>query len=235
MSSHLSTKHPLIKILGLFSLLCVLMVITRIFYTGSIRYLWLLWNLFLAWLPLLFVLIMLKWESVRKSNIRSSLVLISWLLFFPNAPYILTDLFHLLRKETAPLWFDLVLILSFAWTGLLTGFVSLVEIQNFFTQKFGKTVSWCFTILSLILGSFGVYLGRYGRFNSWDVITNPFELSRNIALMFLNPFDNTRMFGMTFFLSCFLILTYLSLMSLINLKKHSNVSEKKLKDEFNNQ
>jgi uncharacterized membrane protein len=218
MATHLSSRHPLIKVLSVFSLLCILMVIMRIFYTGNFKFTFLIWNLFLAWIPLVFVLVLRKNESINKSVIRSSLLLLSWLLFFPNAPYMLTDLVHLLNRQHIPLWYDLIMILSFAWTGLLTGFVSLTEIQNFFTEKFGKAISWCITMVSLVLGSFGVYLGRYGGFNSWDVIANPFELSRDILTMVINPLHHTQMYGMTFFFSCFLILAYLTLFVLIHSK-----------------
>ncbi len=216
MTSHLSYKHPLIKILAAFTVLCILMVLFRIIFTGSFRYLWLIWNLFLAWLPLFFAMLFRKHESIRKSTLRSSALLISWLMFFPNAPYILTDLFHLIQKSHVPLWYDLLLLLSFAWTGLLTGFVSLIEIQHFFNEKFNRIAGWCLTIFALILGSFGVYLGRYGRFNSWEIITNPVGLSRDILKMILDPFDHTNMYAMTFFFSCFLILAYLTLVILIN-------------------
>ena len=218
MTSHLSFKHPLLKVLTAFSMLCILMVLMRIFYTSNFRYAFLIWNLFLAWIPLFFVLILRKNERLRKSTIRSSMLLLFWLLFFPNAPYILTDLVHLLHNHYMPFWFDLVMILSFAWTGLLTGFVSLIEIQNFFIEKFGKVVSWFFTVIALVLGSFGVYLGRYGRYNSWDVIANPLELSREILTMLINPLNHAQMYGMTFFFSCFLILAYLILFILINSK-----------------
>ncbi|MEP7170944.1 MAG: DUF1361 domain-containing protein, partial [Bacteroidota bacterium] len=150
----------------------------------------------------------------------------AWLSFFPNAPYILTDLFHLLNRQHIPLWYDLIMILSFAWTGLLTGFVSLIEIQNFFTEKYGKRLSWYLTIIALVLGSFGVYLGRFGRFNSWDVIANPFELSHDILTMFINPLHHIQMYGMTFFLSCFLILAYLTFFILIHSKNISVRREK---------
>jgi uncharacterized membrane protein len=226
MTNQLSFKHPLIKILSAFSLLCILMVVIRIMYADNLRFSFLIWNLFLAWIPLLFVLVLRKNEQVGKSTIRSSIVLISWLLFFPNAPYILTDLFHLLHRPHFPLWYDLIMILSFAWTGLLTGFVSLIEIQNFFIEKFGKGVSWFVTVLALVLGSFGVYLGRYGGFNSWDVITNPFELSHDILSMLINPLNHIQMYGMTFFFSCFLILAYLTLFVLIH-SKNIPVQQKK--------
>jgi uncharacterized membrane protein len=119
------------------------------------------------------------------------------------------------------------MILSFAWTGLLTGFVSLIEIQNFFTEKFEKRISWMLTIIALVLGSFGVYLGRFGGFNSWDVIVNPFELSHDILTMLIHPYKHTQMYGMTFFFSCFLILTYLTFFILVHSKNIPAQQEKK--------
>lgn len=222
--NQLNIKHPVIKVMMACSALCIILVTGRIFYTESFRYLWLVWNLFLAWLPLLFILLWHGHEHLKKSTIRSSVVLLSWLLFFPNSPYILTDLFHLLQRTSVPLWYDLILILSFAWTGLLIGFISLIEVQNFFLMKFGKFVSWTVAVFALTLGSFGVYLGRYGRFNSWDVIANPFQLTHKIFDMITDPMDHTRMYGMTFFFSCFLILTYLTLIILIHSKNTTHES-----------
>ena len=208
----------IIKVLLLFSTLCLVMVAIRIYFTGSPRYLWLLWNLFLAWLPLLFVMSWARCHSIRKSTLRSTALLAGWLLFFPNAPYILTDLFHLIPYTTVPVWYDLILLLSFAWTGMLIGFVSLIHVQQFFRIKFGRAAGWAVATMALILGSFGVYLGRYGRFNSWDVVTHPFRLSKQVLNLFLNPSEHVHSYAMIFLFSCFLILSYITLVTLMHIR-----------------
>jgi len=223
MSSHpvsFDTRHPgshraVVRILAVFTMLCLVLVTIRIAWTGSFRYLWLLWNLFLAWLPYFFVLAWHRDRRLRRSTLRSTGLLGTWLLFFPNAPYLLTDLYHLIPFTTVPVWYDLILILSFAWTGLLIGFLSLIEVQHFFRHKFGRLTGWAVATVALVLGSFGVYLGRYGRFNSWDVIRHPFRLSRQVLDLVFNPAEHVHSYAMIFFFSCFLILAYVSLTALM--------------------
>jgi uncharacterized membrane protein len=133
-----------------------------------------------------------------------------WLLFFPNAPYVLTDLIHL-RQHSVPVWYDLLLLLSFAWTSLMFGFVSLADMQRLIQQRFNATVGWLFAVAAVLLGSFGIYLGRFLRWNSWDVITEPRQLAWDIFERVANPLAYTHTFGFTVLLAAFLLLAYLTL------------------------
>ena len=144
-----------------------------------------------------------------------------WLMFFPNSPYILTDLFHLPIGTAVPMWFDLILILSFAWNGLLLGYASLFEIQRFLKERLSQNAVNCFIAGLMTLCGFGIYLGRYPRYNSWEIITNPVGLFSDIFNMILHPMQNTRMVGVTFFFSVFLMVSYWTLQTLIKEnKKH---------------
>lgn len=106
---------------------------------------------------------------------QSRLILIvllgSWLLFFPNAPYILTDLFRLRLKSSMPIWFDLILILSFAWTGLLFGFLNLWDIEKILQNFIKRTYVIIISVVLLFIGSFGIFVGRFLRWNSWDIVS----------------------------------------------------------------
>ncbi len=143
----------------------------RMVYTGSTVYVFLVWNLFLAALPLCLSTLVLGVRSLRRSRLRFAGILGLWLLFFPNAPYIVTDLIHLNRQSMAPIWFDLILIASFSWSGLLMGFVSLSDLQDVLRRRFGKLASIGFALATLTSAAFGIYLGRFLRWNSWDLLT----------------------------------------------------------------
>lgn len=210
----------LTKTLALSSAFSILLVLFRIEWSGSIHYIFLPWNLFLAWIPFLAAVLLNEARTKKYSNAVMTALFFCWLIFFPNSPYILTDLFHLRPKHGIPLWFDLVLILSFAWNGLLLGFASLFEIQSFLRERFSLFTAKAFVAILMIMCSFGIYLGRYPRWNSWDIITNPIALFGDIFSMILHPLDNTRMVGVTFFFSLFLILSYWTLKALVlNFKK----------------
>jgi len=122
------------------SAVCLALYVVRVVYTGELTHFFLNWNLFLAWIPLLCAVAAYGMQALR-SKLRYAAALpcaAVWLLFFPNAPYLLTDLLHLSAGEGAPAWFDLVMILSFAWTGLLLGFVSLYLMQDLVSQALGR-------------------------------------------------------------------------------------------------
>lgn len=201
-------------ILALSCLLSVSLQIFRVYYSGYNTYLFLIWNLFLASLPYIISTLFLLYYKKINSFIILSVILLSWLLLFPNAPYIVTDFFHLEPKSKIPYWFDLGLILSFAWNGLMLGFISLYDVQTALSRKFGAAKGWAFAIVSLVLGSFGIYLGRYERFNSWDIITNPAALFIDIADRFIHPFSHPRTMFMTLLFSAILFICYITLVTL---------------------
>jgi uncharacterized membrane protein len=113
-------------------------------------------------------------------------------------------------KTTMPIWFDLLLILSFAWTGLMFGFMSLWDIEKILGSKISKTVLPVITSVLLFLGSFGIYVGRYLRWNSWDILREPFTLLYDISENFINPFAHPKTWGMTLFMFLFLTIVYWS-------------------------
>lgn len=191
----------------------VLLLVARISYTGSIRYIFLVWNLFLAILPWLCSRYFVHIQ--QKKKLWQVIVLLSvWLLFFPNSPYILTDLFHLHGGKELFVWFDLILILSFAWTGLLFGFLSLLEIEKIALQYMSSAKVTTLIIALLFTSSFGVYLGRFLRWNSWDIISNPLGLFSDIGDRFLQPWLHHRTWGLTLLMGSFLSLMYYSIKAL---------------------
>jgi uncharacterized membrane protein len=157
------------------SALCVATVEIRTHETGDAYYRFLVWNLILAWVPL--VLAMGAYGRARRRvDLSVAVLLVPWLLFFPNAPYLLTDFIHL-GEGPAPLWYDALMLSAFAWTGLLLGFASLYLVQMILRRAFGTLVAWLGVVVALSLGSIGVYVGRFIRFNSWDALLHPIRVA----------------------------------------------------------
>jgi uncharacterized membrane protein len=162
--------------LALLTAFAVVMIVARSVYTGESTYANLVWNLTLAWVPL--VLALLVYDAARRGAARWLIWAgaLAWLLFFPNAPYLLTDFIHL-GEGPAPLWYDALMLSAFAWTGLVLGFASLYLVQMIARRAFGGTVAWIAVLAALGLASVGVYVGRFLRFNSWDALLHPVRVA----------------------------------------------------------
>lgn len=196
--------------MGAMTLCCFGFFVFRVFYSRTLAFLFLNWNLFLAIIPWLLSSLATIRPSIQKSKIMVVLLWGVWLLFFPNAPYILTDLFHLKLQFTMPVWFDLVLILSFAWAGLMFGFLSLWDIERILCKSINEKAVRCLSVALLFVSGFGIYIGRYLRWNSWDIITEPFRLLDDIGDRITNPLGHARTWGMTLFMGLFLNFIYWS-------------------------
>ena len=184
----------------------VAMIVARMVYTDSMRHIFLVWNIFLAWIP---YALSAFFASIHKKQLWKQLFLFSsWLLFFPNALYIVTDLVHLQDNGTAPLWFDVLLLFSSSLLGLLLAFVSLFRAERFLQQKFSSARVMVIMPVILFLGSYGVYLGRFGRWNSWDVIHNPIQLGEDIARSVIYPFEHLQAWAVTVMFTLFFYLLY---------------------------
>jgi uncharacterized membrane protein len=189
--------------------LVVAMVSVRVVYSGNSENAALVWNLFLAWIP--FGLALQVYEGYRRGAARLYLLLggVLWLLFFPNAPYIVTD-FKWLRDSTgAPIWYDVVLISAGAWAGLLLGFISLYLMQAVVRRALGALNAWLFVLFALVLSSFGIYLGRFQRSNSWDVFVRPRTFAGDVWTRLGNPDEYARVVAVTVLFTAFLAATYL--------------------------
>ncbi|HEX2993263.1 MAG TPA: DUF1361 domain-containing protein [Anaerolineales bacterium] len=145
-------------------------------FTGIGRYGFLVWNLFLAWVPFMISYFTYTMTLTRKwIYVVIPIAAFLWLIFFPNAPYILTDFQHLAnsRWQDLPVWYDVMMLIWFAFTGLLLGMVSLFLMQEVIRREFGRWIGWAFVALVTALSSAGVYMGRFLRWNSWDILRDP--------------------------------------------------------------
>lgn len=212
-------KIAIFALMAAASAICTLLVVARIAYSDTSRFKGLLWNLFLAWIPFLlaYFAYALSWKKWMLTLLLPITAFI-WLIFFPNAPYILTDLQYLAKQvSSAPLWYDVIVMVWFAWTGLLLGIVSLYLMHDIVQRTFGRRLGWLFVFSASILSSFGVYLGRFVRFNSWDILNDPKEIVVTILGLAIDP--SLRLVAFTILFSVFYLFVYLTLYSFAHLVK----------------
>ncbi len=209
----------------------VLLLAFRIHKTDSVHFIFLMWNIFLAGIPWVISSLFILYPKLQKKTILILTAGIIWLVFIPNTFYILTDLFHLNYKNLAPIWFDLVLIFSFAWAGLMLGFSSLKDVELILSEKINKKLIPIFSSLILFLISFGIYLGRILRWNSWNIINEPGSLLQDITERISNPFNYPETWGMTILTGILLNLIWWSFkvfqtknQNIINIHKLKNKS-----------
>ena len=209
-------KHSFYPLL-LSSLLATGFFAFRVVYSGTSNYANLIPNLFLAWLP--YISSVLAASTYRLHPNRwwnITLFVLIWLVFFPNAPYMVTDFYHLDPRPPVPLWFDISLIAIFAFTGCFLAIASLRSIHLIIEHFLGKIIGWLFALLTLGLGSLGVYLGRFSRFNSWDILLQPKTVLKNVAYNLLNPLDNLGFVGFTLMFTSILLVFYLMFVTASN-------------------
>lgn len=202
----------LLAALAFSSAFSVAMVAFRIYYSHETWITFLLWNLFLAWIPLVCALGLWRWG--RKPGPASLAALAIWLLFFPNCPYIVTDLMHLPFFDAAPAWYEVAMLFSFAWNGLVLGLVSLWIVQMVIREWWGEAASWLWVLASLGAGAFGVFLGRALRWNSWDVVTEPWGLAADILPRILKPWHDPGATAMTILYGVMMAAAYFTVAAL---------------------
>jgi uncharacterized membrane protein len=206
---HSNERLVVLAGLGVASALCVGLELYREEHYGAFGFRFLIWNLILAWIPLLLAL--LVYDRYRRGTPLLVLApaLALWLLFLPNAPYIVTDFVHLSARSPAPLWLDGVELSAFAWTGMLLGFVSLYLVHAVARHRFGPAPSWVGVLGVLGLVGVGVYLGRVKRWNSWDLLTQPGARLTQLHAHLDDPASLSRAAAISLAVTCLLAAAYL--------------------------
>ena len=189
----------------------------RVAYSGRGVFAFLAWNMALAWVPLALSLVLARRHRLdverAPGRLLSWAIGALWLAFFPNAPYMVTDLIHLRARNPVPIWFDAVMVFAFALTGVCIAFVSLLLVHRLVARRLGARVGWLFVAAVAALTGFGIYLGRVQRWNSWDLVTRPADLVAGTADNLVHP----RTVGMTLLMASLFAVTYLMLFALASL------------------
>lgn len=184
--------------LGVFSLVSVGFFVVSALYHHTIADSYLVWNLALAWLPLIFaggLLVVLKsWPWL---SWRSLAVTVLWLVFLPNSFYLISDLVHLQSVAAANVLYDSVMFEMFIINGLLLGCLSLHIVHGQLLRRIQPRTASALIGLTLLLTSFAIYLGRVQRANSWNLLTNPARTLFDISNPIIDPRHHTDAFSLT--------------------------------------
>jgi uncharacterized membrane protein len=195
--------------LAVSSLVSMLLYVIGIFsnYTSTFSYL--PWNLFLAWLALV-----AAWWLIRvlSSHLWSSwyalFATLVWLLMLPNTFYMLSDIMHIQGIAQSELLYDIIMFTSFILNGVILGFLSLSMVHRELVKRISARSAFTLIGIVLFLSSFAIYIGRDLRWNTWDIVTNPFSVLVDISNQFLSPLQHTQAFSITFGFFILLFSTY---------------------------
>ncbi len=208
----------------LFEVYLYLTIVAIIFFIfGDLYYrvgylFYLLWNLLLAWIPLI-ISLYLRIILTKKlfSSWQAIIVGLIWLIFIPNSFYLLSDYIHLQEVGKSTILYDVLLFSIIIFTGVLIGFSSVSMVFAEFKKRFSKTS--CYFILSLIflIISFGIYIGRDLRWNSWDVVINPAGLLLDVFYQLKNFSNYPSMLIIVFSYFLIMISLFLGLSKIIKL------------------
>jgi len=190
------------------------------------HYAFLIWNLFLAWIPFIIAYFTYTVTMSRKLiYLIVPLAAFLWLIFFPNAPYILTDFQHLaVAWSDVPVWYDVMLLIWFSFTGLMLGMVSLFLMQEVIRREFGRWFGWSFVAVVTLLTSMGVYVGRFLRWNSWDIFKDLIGMAQYTLLNVQEP--SLQSVGFTSLFGAFFLFLYITLYTFAHLLLERQAIEK---------
>ncbi len=207
MLKNLKVPKSILYLLGLALILNIL----RVFLFGNASFLYILWNIVLAFVPFLISLILLL--RTNKENIVKPFFIIGfiiWFIFLPNAPYVVTDFIHLGRIHAVPVMFDIFLLFASAGVSLLMGLYSISHMEKMLLLKFSKKITNITIAIVILFTSFGVYLGRYFRFNSWDFFISHNSLMESIWKIFTESNNYANVYGYTLLFFAFIYISYVS-------------------------
>jgi uncharacterized membrane protein len=184
--------------------------------THSTMYGYLAWNLFLAWVPFLITLWLLK---ILRTHLWSSwqaiVMTVLWLSFLPNSFYLISDLTHLEDMPHVYFLYDATMFASFVINGVILGYISLYLVHSELVRRLTKRWGNILAAVILLLCSYAVYLGHILRWNTWDILLNPAGVLVDISDPILHPRADASAFLTTITFFALLSTTYAVLWQLV--------------------
>lgn len=190
-------------------LVSLVLLIVRISASDSARYIFLIWNLVLAVIP-----VFLAWWLVGRVRQygwlgwKQLLLSAVWVSFLPNSFYLVTDFVHLRTTNEASLFFDVVMLASFVVNGLMLGYIAVYLVHKELVRRFSEATSYKIIALIFLLCSFATYLGRFTRWNTWDILLQPAGLIFDVSDRVINPGQHAETYLATGILFIFLSSIY---------------------------
>lgn len=200
------TRFKTLSLISVALIFSVILLMVRIKLNKSFFFLFLIWNVFLAIIPYAITIYLNSKPNLSKLKLVFWSAI--WLAFLPNAPYIVTDLIHIKAVYDSLLWLDILVVLSFALSGLLLFFMSIIDMQRLIKSNFKKLPITLITTIIIFLCGFGVYLGRFLRYNSWEIISQPQILFSDILNIVIAPFQNVDAWLFTLGFGTFLVVGF---------------------------
>ncbi len=176
--------------------------------------LFLIWNLFLAWIPYCCALLIAPLHEKLNAKWVTSVLFFLWILFLPNAPYIITDFVHLKKDIGLPFWYDILVLSFFSGIGLLLGLLSMLKMEEFISRFIHPILSQIFIVSTIPLIGFGIWIGRYQRWNSWDIFTRPHMLLMDVYSQIKDPISNMDTLGLSLVITVLVLFSYLFIQSI---------------------
>jgi len=190
---------------GLLSAMAGVLLLARFAFCGRLTYGFLGYNLILGLIPM--VLSVAAVVAARRDRHWLAVALFApWLAFFPNAPYLVTDLYHLHARDPVPYWYDIALLSSYGMTGLLVGLLSLRQQAELVRGLLGRVASWAMVIGAAGLSGLAIYIGRFLRWNSWDLVVDPVGILADLSAQVFSG----RLWGVTLLYGGLILGTYLA-------------------------
>tara|TARA_R100001369_G_scaffold92228_1_gene136296 strand:+ start:1259 stop:1921 length:663 start_codon:yes stop_codon:yes gene_type:complete len=206
LKTRIQSKFKTLSLVTVALAFSIIILMLRIKLNTSFFYLFLVWNVFLAIIPFAITLYLHTKENL--SPLKLCFWFLVWIAFLPNAPYIVTDLIHIKSGNDTLLWLDVLVVLSFAMSGLLLFYYSIIDMQQLMTSRFKRIPITTLTLVIIFLCGFGVYLGRFLRYNSWEIISEPQMIISDILNILLSPFQNSEAWLFTLGFGTFLVVGY---------------------------
>lgn len=189
------------------SALAMTLLAGRVALSGRLTLAFLAWNLTLAWIPWICSAAAQAAERRATTLVASA----AWIVFLPNAPYLVTDFLHLSARPPIPLWYDIALLSSFAWTGCLLAVISLRAMHTLVEKRLGTPAGWAFVAACAGLTGFGIYIGRFLRWNSWDLALRPAAVLEDLCFKLASPAWRPQTAGVTLTFAAIFFVMYLAL------------------------